>query len=86
MKKGPDEIQSAIVECSLCNAISYVMSVAVAHYQIGKSDTRLKSIDKATTGAIELHDMILKEKQWARYKSYLSYVYINNRQYNFVCV
>ena len=47
-----------IAERSLRNAISHVMAVAVAHYQIGKPDTRLKNIDQATCGAIKLHEMI----------------------------
>ena len=37
------------------------MTVSVSHYQIGKPDTRLKGIDKATPGAIKLYNMIKAE-------------------------
>ena len=33
-----------IVECSVRNAISRIMAVAVSHYQIGKQDKRKKKI------------------------------------------
>ena len=50
-----------IAERSVRNAVSHVMTVSVSHYQIGKPDTRLKGIDKATPGAIKLYNMIKAE-------------------------
>ena len=52
-----------IAEHSVRNAVSHVMTVSVSHYQIGKPDTRLKGIDKATPGAIKLYNMIKAENK-----------------------
>ena len=52
-----------IAERSIRNAVSHVMAVAVSHCQIGKPDTRIKSIQKATPGAIKLHDLIKAENK-----------------------
>ena len=50
-----------IAERSLRNAISHVIAVAVAHYQIGKPDSRFKTIDKASEGAKLLYDLVKQE-------------------------
>ena len=52
-----------IAERSLRNAISHILAVSVAHYQIGKPDTRFKSIDKATEGAKKLYELVKKENE-----------------------
>ena len=40
-----------IAEHSFRNAVSYILTVVVTHYNIGTPDLRLKSMDKATNGA-----------------------------------
>ena len=50
-----------IAERSYRNAISYMMAVAVAHYQVGAPDPRFKSIDKASEGAQLLYKLLKKE-------------------------
>ena len=39
------------------------MAVSVSHYQIGKADTRLKKLEKATDGAIKLYNLIANENK-----------------------
>ena len=50
-----------IAERSIRNAMSHIMAVAVAHYQIGVQDPRLPKIEKATAGAKLLHKLVLNE-------------------------
>ena len=45
---------------SFRNVVSHIMSIAVSHYQIGKPDSRLKKIDKASEGAKLLYKLIQK--------------------------
>ena len=52
-----------IAERSVRNTISHIMTVAVAHYQIGKQDKRMKKIENATEGAKLLHKLVAKENK-----------------------
>ena len=52
-----------IAERSFRNAVSFILTVALSHFQLGKVDLRLQKIDKATTGAKKLHDLIQKENE-----------------------
>ena len=52
-----------IAERSFRNAVSFILTVALTHYQLGIVDSRLHKIDKATTGAKLLYDMIQKENE-----------------------
>lgn len=50
-----------IAERSFQNAVSYIMTVAVTHYQIETPYSRLKIIEKTTNGAQRLYKLIQKE-------------------------
>ena len=50
-----------IAERSIRNAVSHIMGVAVAHYQIGTPDPRLPKIEKASEGAQLLYKLVTKE-------------------------
>ena len=65
-----------IVEHSLRNAISYIMAVAVTHYQVGAHDPRLKTIDKATDGAKRLYKLIQKENDGKDIKVVLPFLFL----------
>ena len=51
-----------IAERSFRNAVSFILTVSLSHYQLGKVDSRLHKIDKATAGANKLYDLIQKKK------------------------
>ena len=52
-----------IAERSFRNAVSHIMAVSVSHYQIGKADTRLKKLEKATDGAKKIYNLIANENK-----------------------
>ena len=54
-----------IAERSFRNAVSHLISIAIAHYRVGAPDSRLKKIDKASEGAKQLYKLIQKENNGA---------------------
>ena len=68
-----------IAETSFRNAISHIMAVSVAHYQVGNPDPRIKKIDQASDGSKKLYEMIKKENNGSEITVVLPFFIVHDR-------